>query len=63
MSRSHTVYTLWTHNYLVTTDDSDNRHARSDKGEAADGVALKSACSTKSNSNLDLAGDAIETFS
>ena len=41
-SIAHRLGAMDTHNHVVTaTTTTDNRHARSDKGDAADGVALK----------------------
>ena len=45
MGLSLTVSALLTHNLFITTDDrrqtTDTRHALSDNGDAADGVAIK----------------------
>jgi hypothetical protein len=43
MGLSLTVSVLWSHQHCVTFTDTQttDRHARSDKGEAADGVAIE----------------------
>ncbi len=50
-----TVSALWTKNHFVTTTTTTDyyRHARSDKGDAADGVALKTESETGSPININ----------